>query len=890
MNRNINKFWYSILLLVLFSFQSCNENHFLSDYNYRKEVHEQFTKRTDLAKHRAEALFTVFNRQDITLEEKEALEFLYAYMPLTDLADYDGDFFLNQVKGAFRARDYFNWGMKVPEDVFRHFVLVHRSSNEYLDSSRDVFFEELKDRVKGMSMYEAALEVNHWCHEKVTYRATDGRTSSPLALVKTSWGRCGEETVFTVAALRAVGIPARSAYTPRWVHTDDNHAWVEAWVDGRWYYMGACEPEPELNMAWFTAPAQRSMMMLTSVYGLYNGIEEYNKKSNLNSVINLMHIYAPTRKVLVKVVDKEGKGIEGASINFNVYNYAEFYPIAHAVSNQAGEASIISGYGDILVWASKGEEYGYIKSSATDELVTIELCKKPNIAYAELIEMNPPKEGPAPEVSEDKIRANMSRLVYEDSIRMAYMETFATVQDAARLAEETQLDSLDLFKYLFKAQGNWTEIYKFIQHEKGNSYLYPFLNSLLDKDLRDTPCDFLVDHLSNGLEFGVKEGTPAGLVAPYILSPRVERELISPWRSKAHRVISSENAVSIQKDVALLIEYIKNNIELNTVDNYYNCRITPWGVYELKVTDKISRDIFFVAVCRSVGVAARIEKATAKVQFYENNEWIDVYFEKPEAKVVMPSAKISFSNSKDNIIKPSYGSHFSLARFENGNFKSLNYYGDDRLSNYPASLTLDVGYYRYMVASRANDGSVTTSVDYFELKEGDVKNITITLPMPKGKMQVMGIVDMNSIIEFTKGGKSTLKNLSNGKGVILCFSDPGKEPTKHVLQDLPKQVTELNDWGGGVIFVIPEDKLSSTFDSSVFENLPDQTTWATDVNRDLLSSVTNTLQININDNFPLLLYVNSNGGILYSSLGYRIGLGESLIQTINTERATMKMD
>lgn len=139
MNRNINKFWYSILLLVLFSFQSCNENHFLSDYNYRKEVHEQFTKRTDLAKHRAEALFTVFNRQDITLEEKEALEFLYAYMPLTDLADYDGDFFLNQVKGAFRARDYFNWGMKVPEDVFRHFVLVHRSSNEYLDSSRDVF-------------------------------------------------------------------------------------------------------------------------------------------------------------------------------------------------------------------------------------------------------------------------------------------------------------------------------------------------------------------------------------------------------------------------------------------------------------------------------------------------------------------------------------------------------------------------------------------------------------------------------------------------------------------------------------------------------------------------------------------------------------------------------
>ena len=36
----------------------------------------------------------------------------------------------------------------------------------------------------------------------------------------------------------------RQGYTPRWAHTDDNHAWVEAWVNGKWYFLGACEPEP----------------------------------------------------------------------------------------------------------------------------------------------------------------------------------------------------------------------------------------------------------------------------------------------------------------------------------------------------------------------------------------------------------------------------------------------------------------------------------------------------------------------------------------------------------------------------------------------------------------------------------------------------------------------
>ena len=81
-------------------------------------------------------------------------------------------------------------------------------------------------------MKDAILEVNHWCHERVTYEPSDARTSSPLQSIRTGRGRCGEESTFTVAALRSIGIPARQVYTPRWAHTDDNHAWVEAWADG----------------------------------------------------------------------------------------------------------------------------------------------------------------------------------------------------------------------------------------------------------------------------------------------------------------------------------------------------------------------------------------------------------------------------------------------------------------------------------------------------------------------------------------------------------------------------------------------------------------------------------------------------------------------------------
>jgi len=92
---------------------------------------------------RKEALFDVFN-EPLSLEEKEALEFLYAFMPLSDLANLDGQYLLNQVRSALTARDFFSWGKTIPEDIFRHFVLPYRVNNENPDEARQVFFGNSK--------------------------------------------------------------------------------------------------------------------------------------------------------------------------------------------------------------------------------------------------------------------------------------------------------------------------------------------------------------------------------------------------------------------------------------------------------------------------------------------------------------------------------------------------------------------------------------------------------------------------------------------------------------------------------------------------------------------------------------------------------------------------
>ena len=214
------------LLLTL----SCKERHLFSDQSELATVTRDFEDKQKALPHGD--LFRIFTTS-LTTEEREALMFLYAYMPIGDITDYSGDYYLMNVRYALKTRQEMPWGNRIPEREFRHFVLPVRVNNENLDESRKVFYKELKERVKNLSLYDAILEVNHWCHEKVIYTPSDSRTSSPLASVKTAYGRCGEESTFLVAALRSVGIPARQVYTPRWAHTDDNHAWVEAWVDGQ---------------------------------------------------------------------------------------------------------------------------------------------------------------------------------------------------------------------------------------------------------------------------------------------------------------------------------------------------------------------------------------------------------------------------------------------------------------------------------------------------------------------------------------------------------------------------------------------------------------------------------------------------------------------------------
>jgi hypothetical protein len=499
--------------------------------------------------------------------------------------------------------------------------------------------------------------------------------------------------------------------------------------------------------------------------------------------------------------------------------------------------------------------------------------------------MNVPAEQAVKELSPEKIAANAVRLAYEDSIRNAYMKTFISEEQARQLAQQNRLNPDEVWKYLNRAQGNWQEISDFIRTEKNNPFLFPFLAALTEKNLRDIPANYLKSYLQNSKDWMEKKGLSEEVFVPYVLSPHIEWELIQDWRSFFREREKDEMQGISQKNAAFIVDFVKNHVKIPAGENYYNCRISPQGVYELQMADRSSRNIFFVAVCRSWGIPARIETATGKPQYFENGQWLDAVFEPDESPANhSPKAKLVVQNFSGNTTTPGYYTHYTLAYFKDGDFHTLDFEENPLVAKFPYQLELDEGYYRLMVGSRANDGSVFVHTEYFELKGNASHTISVRLPEVEGKLFVKGIVDMNTIVSPDNTTKITLKELSKKKGLMLCFIDPGKEPSNHILQDFPAVQQALEKWGGGILLMTPDDKINQAFDISAFKGLPQQTVWGIDNHRSLLQAVAGALQMDFRENFPLTVYFSRNGGILYSSAGYRIGTGEDVLKIIKMEQ------
>ncbi|MBN1425478.1 transglutaminase domain-containing protein [Candidatus Fermentibacteria bacterium] len=274
----------------------------------------------------------------------EEASFLVANLPYRDLGVIDAATLREDLRWAALARDSLHWGREVPGELFLHYVLPHRVSQERIQAWRPFFFDELFPVVKNCStMTEAALAVNRWLDDRIGFVVTEARDQGPVTTVRRGIGRCEEMTIAFIAAARAVCLPARQCWTPWWRMTDNNHAWAEVWVDGAWHYLGAGEFAPRLDQAWFSEPAKDAAAVYSLCYGRWSGDDVY-KATDRYSLINSTAVYAAPCTVAVHPPDNDSW-----TAAVSVFNFGAFRPVAELTTKGHGPTRFVVGPGTYLV-------------------------------------------------------------------------------------------------------------------------------------------------------------------------------------------------------------------------------------------------------------------------------------------------------------------------------------------------------------------------------------------------------------------------------------------------------------------------------------------------------------------------------------------------------------
>ena len=865
-------------------------------------------------------------------EEALLIKFFYGTMPLRDAGEYPFEIFLSYVRHALWLRKTMDWCKKLPEDLFVHDVLYYRINSEDISDCRRFFYEQLKDRIAGLDEYQAAVEINYWCVEHATYEMADDRTAGPMTMYRSGKGRCGEESTFTVTALRSVGLAARQVYTPRWAHCDDNHAWVEVWVNGEWHFLGACEPEEKLDRGWFTGPAGQALLIHSRTFGDYAAGKREEVIGRDGAVVchNVTASYTKTRKLRIQVRKQDNTPAAHAQVSVEILNMAEYFPAAALETDEQGETSIRLGLGDIRLQArSEGkfvERYCNLAEDgvgAADADCAVTLVLKDSEAGMKdalsgvsarewhLAKLCAPKEVVVREsvLSEEEVSRGTRRLADAVKLREERFDQLTRHAIAVHPEEEERMRV---------AGENAEELTAFLEKDD-NPDRKKLLDSLTKKDNKDLRAEVLEDHLS------AKRGSwPEDIHVQDLLCPRIWLEEIGAYRSYICSVLTAQEQEAFASNPELIWNYVNQNITYIPEEEYDTLCASPIGCLKLKMGSAVSRTILFIAICRSLNIPARLDKSLMLPEY-----WADGAFHVPVSRAQASKGTLLLRNipGKEWI----YAQHWTLGRLEKDHFVTMNHAGLV-FEKETLELLLPVGIYRLIAVKRLLNGDQEAAELLFaiekekqtELYMPDFEKTDGVMPWEKNSVpdesqscrklqnknnslreEIQSCLLRDILLQRADGTLCSLEKLVSGKRSILAFLEIGAEPTEHVLNEVLalEKSAKGNSKGIGcqLLFVLRQEKdlqhktlqeVLALDAGSEIEILYDISGGASDANAAPRTATGATAsgtlcgwqetakRMRLAEKLPVLAAVRPDGTGIYGSCGYHVGSVELMVRIL----------
>ena len=865
-------------------------------------------------------------------EEALLIKFFYGTMPLRDAGEYPFEIFLSYVRHGLWLRKTMDWCKRLPEDLFVHDVLYYRINSEDISDCRSFFYEQLKDRIAGLDEYQSAVEINYWCVEHATYEMADDRTAGPMTMYRSGKGRCGEESTFTVTALRSVGLAARQVYTPRWAHCDDNHAWVEVWVNGEWHFLGACEPEEKLDRGWFTGPAGQAILIHSRTFGDYAAGKREEVIGRDGAVVchNVTASYTKTRKLRIQVRKQDNTPAAHAQVSVEILNMAEYFPAAALETDEQGETSIRLGLGDIRLQArSEGkfvERYCNLAEDgvgAADADCAVTLVLKDSEAGMKdalsgvsacgwhFAKLCAPKEVVVREsvLSEEEVSHGTRRLADAVKLREERFDQLTRHAIAVHPEEEERMRV---------AGENAEELTAFLEKDD-NPDRKKLLDSLTKKDNKDLRAEVLEDHLS------AKRGSwSEDIHVQDLLCPRIWLEEIGAYRSYICSVLTAQEQEAFASNPELIWNYVNQNITDIPEEEYDTLCASPIGCLKLKMGSAVSRTILFIAICRSLNIPARLDKSLMLPEY-----WADGAFHVPVSRAQASKGTLLLRNipGKEWI----YAQHWTLGRLEKDHFVTMNHAGLV-FEKETLELFLPVGIYRLIAVKRLLNGDQEAAELLFaiekekqtELYMPDFEKTDGVMPLEKNSVpdesqscrklqnknnslreEIQSCLLRDIFLQRADGTLCSLEKLVSGKRSILAFLEIGAEPTEHVLNEVLalEKSAKGNSKGIGcqLFFVLRQEKdlqhktlqeVLALDAGSEIEILYDISGGASDANAAPRTATGDTAsgtlcgwqetakRMRLAEKLPVLAAVRPDGTGIYGSCGYHVGSVELMVRIL----------
>ena len=808
----------------------------------------------------------IFEETDKKIKEQEpetalALKYLYMTMPCSDMGNYSFEIFLDYAKNSVRIWHESEGVKLLPEDIYLNYVLYHRVNEEEIAPCRTLFAEEIskfmeengnETLLSGFNRKKTAIEVNYWCAQEATYHCTDDRTLSALTVYRRGNGRCGEESVFTVNAMRSIGIPSRQVYAPKWSHCDDNHAWVEIWNDGEWYFLGACEPLPILNKGWFTNASSRAMMVHSRWFDQAESGEEKIGTDGMVTMLNELSRYAAVTEFSVKVEDEEGRPVSGAEVSFQVLNYAEFSPVAEGVTGEDGTCSFTTGLGSLAVQISRDGQCECVFAD-TREQKQIRVIFGKNAGQKdvwEAVDMIAPVDTP---VNTDMPTAEQTA---EGNIRLEKAAARRTAKTEAWVNPECE-------KFL---QGCFTE--ENTEDEEEGLLREELLNVLTEKDRTDCRAEVLEEHLRFAMPY--EEELEHSVFVNYVLNPRIDDEVLMKYREVIENTFSEEEKLCFRENPASIWTEVDKRINSIPERERASVITTPAGCLKTEVGSILSKKILFVAIARTLGIPARLNPEDRSMEYRKDGRFIPVL---PEAE---KNCHIVLKAGDGTQWK--YFQNWSMAKLENGTYTSLRLGGLLWKGNL-LEAHLEAGTYRITTSNRLPNGNMFAYVYYFSVDAGDKKEISMILRQ----------ADLEDMLENIELPEFQLRKDEDGNEVvqaseltaegkhILMFLEESREPTEHILNEMMEQPEEFRKICSRILFVVQsQTALKDPTISKALSMFPEIQVYY-DCFADHIELLGRRMYVD-HEKLPLIIVTSEKLNGIYASSGYNVGTGEMLLR------------